>query len=157
MVMCRNSLDSAIVEAVLKGIRNDNPIANATKWDSRKLFGDKQDFFSVWMKVSDIKAKRLLEKYALNEMERIKWGKLRQLAVNVLKLDKPTIKEIEHVREAGNYSAHLAQNIIKSYIKSIRSGKSVKVRTSRESAENTIKKTKDLLEVIAIKYLENGN
>lgn len=156
MVMCRNSLDSAIVEALLKKI-SENPIVNAADWDSRNLFGSNEDFFSVWLRTGDNKARRLLEEYALAKIKGIQWGRLRQLAKNILGLDRDTIEEISKVREHGNYSAHRAQNIIKSSIESMRTQQDVKIITKPEEAKLTIEKTRELLEKIATKYLEAGH
>lgn len=152
MIMCRNSLDSAIVEGSLKRI-SSNPMANAAEWDSRSLFGDKQDFWTEWMK-SPEDTRRLLEAYALQKIRGIAWGRLRQLATDTLHLNKSTINKISDIREMGNYSAHRAQNIIKSSIDSLRTHSIVKIRTKQEDALQTIRKTEELLEIIISKYLD---
>ncbi len=150
MIMCRNSLDSAIVESSLKRI-SSNPITNYAEWDSRNLFGDDQDFWTVWMK-SPEDTRRLLETYALNKIRGIKWSRLRQLTKYTLHLDKFTVNKISKVREMGNFSAHRAQNIVKSSIDSLRTSTEAKIRTKPEDALQTIIETEKLLEIITSKY-----
>ena len=130
-------------------------MANFVPWDSKRLFGSSYDFWTVHNRVDD-QAKRLLEDYAIMKIEGIKWSRLRQLATDVLYLGKDYIKKVGDIREKGNYSAHRAQNIIKSSIKSLKTQQGVKIRTTQQEALDTLAKTEELFEVIVTKFFDKN-
>lgn len=151
-IMCRNTIDSAIFEAALK--RCEQWPANAASWEYKTVFNSQYDWYTEWLKAGE-ETRGILEEYAIDKLRRIAWGRLKQLAVYKLKIiKKAEVKNVENIRELGNYSAHRAQGITKDMIKSLGKQSTLKIRTSEDEAQNALVETKKILEMICDRYFE---
>ncbi|MDE1868792.1 MAG: hypothetical protein KGH60_02390 [Candidatus Micrarchaeota archaeon] len=150
IIMCRNAIDSAIFEGVVKELTLS---INYAAWNFKGKFGFKEDWWKEWLWASSESKDKVLT-LAVYKMRRIGWlileeeGKNKQLILN-----EDEAEEISKIRSKGNYSAHRASGITLDLARASKENKAdVKIRHSKEQAMVVLEETEKWLEKIIYRY-----
>lgn len=151
-IMCRNTLDSAIFEALIKRPSG----SNYAEWDLQQIDGFRKDYFAEFLKEPDEKKKVLILNEAIKKIREIEWPTLKKNAINQKLFNEKESNGICAIREMGDYSSHRATSIIKDLFKASREKRSIKIRTFATEAKDMLDATENWLEKLIDRYYKKS-